>query len=269
MPLHVDSYFAMGKTHTVCQDYAATLNSCDTVVLAVSDGCSSSPDTDFGSRFLVRTGIRDCTFAGPSNAGSWNGILQSAKRAQEVMGLPYHSLDATLLLAHVHEGKIYVRMWGDGVVSVKFKDGTYQIIEVEFEDNTPAYLSYLGSESALSRYTARHGLRNVKVYDADGLTTTKKPVTMEEYNLSWTFDLAEVEALFLLSDGASSFRQRHSSTSWQPISLLETLAMMTDIKNPNGEFMVRRMRKFLYEFCPKNNWIHEDDIAIAALVNVE
>ena len=268
MPLHVDSYFAMGKTHTVCQDYAATLNNEDNVVLAVSDGCSSSPNTDFGSRFLVQTGMRDCTF-GRSSPGSWNGILQASKRAQESMDLPYHSLDATLLLAHVHEDKIHVRMWGDGVVFVKFRDGTYQVIEVEFEDNTPAYLSYLGSASALSRYAEKHGLRNVKVYDADGLTTTKKPVTMEEYNLSWTFDLAEVTSLFLLSDGASSFRKRNSSTSWEPVSLQDVLTQVVDVKNPNGEFMVRRMRKFLYEFCPKNNWIHEDDIAVAALVNVE
>lgn len=269
MPLHVDSYFAMGKTHTVCQDYADTLNSVDTAVLAVSDGCSSSPHTDFGARFLVRTGMRDCTF-GPPNAGSWSGILQTSKRAQEAMGLPFHSLDATLLLAHVDQGRIYLRMWGDGVVFVKFKDQSTHLYEVQFDDNTPSYLSYLDDFQLIEKYQKLHGKRSLTTYEGTDIYRVDEPVTLDNYNLSWDYELSHVEQVFLFSDGVSSFREKaNSSTAWKPIPLMDVVTQIIDVKNPNGQFMVRRMRKFLYEFCPKNNWIHEDDVSVAALMNVD
>ena len=44
-----DSFFAIGKAHTVCEDYARDGKIPDTerVFAIVSDGCSSSPDTDW------------------------------------------------------------------------------------------------------------------------------------------------------------------------------------------------------------------------------
>ena len=42
----------IGSTHALCQDYALARNDGPYVIL--SDGCSSSPDTDVGSRLLVK-----------------------------------------------------------------------------------------------------------------------------------------------------------------------------------------------------------------------
>ncbi len=91
-------------------------------------------------------------------------------------------------------------------------------------------------------------------------------MTKTDYNLEYRFLLDEVDSVFLLSDGVKTFC-RMVNGAWQTIPLPEVLDEITAVKNCNGEFMVRRMRKFLYEFCPKNGWIHEDDVSVATLIN--
>ena len=46
--VYSDSYFKIGKTHLICQDYALHSEG----HISLSDGCSSSPNTDIGSRLL-------------------------------------------------------------------------------------------------------------------------------------------------------------------------------------------------------------------------
>ena len=63
--MNADSAFRMGSTHAVCQDYAVA--SAWTAAahtdgaappprpyIILSDGCSSTPDTDVGARLLVK-----------------------------------------------------------------------------------------------------------------------------------------------------------------------------------------------------------------------
>ncbi|HYO91642.1 MAG TPA: hypothetical protein VEQ40_08400, partial [Pyrinomonadaceae bacterium] len=63
--MNADSAFLIGATHAVCQDYAVAGNGTPDERAAVSnlqanpyvilsDGCSSSPDTDIGARLLVK-----------------------------------------------------------------------------------------------------------------------------------------------------------------------------------------------------------------------
>ena len=54
--IHVDCAFRMGRTHLVCQDYAAVAAGEFPCVL-LADGCSWSPDTDMGARLLVRSAL--------------------------------------------------------------------------------------------------------------------------------------------------------------------------------------------------------------------
>jgi hypothetical protein len=262
--IHTDSYFALGKTHIVCQDYAATHNQDGKVVLAVSDGCSSSPDTDFGSRILVKIGINEVY---ESDFFSPLSLLDRAFQVQKTLELSPDSLDATLLLASVHEDLLKIQVWGDGVIHVKFKNGTTTTWEVQFDDNAPSYMNYLGNDNRLIKYLEKHGKRTLwSCTNNEPMTQVDVEPVREKFwitlNLSWS----EVESAFLFSDGVKSFC-RMVNGAWQPVSLQEVLEQVTAVKNYNGEFMVRRMRKFLYDFCPKNNWIHEDDVAVAALIN--
>src|SRR6478609_9515831 len=53
-----DSYFEIGAGHTTCEDYAFhgsfRVDTKPFYFAVVSDGCSASKDSDFGSRFLAR-----------------------------------------------------------------------------------------------------------------------------------------------------------------------------------------------------------------------
>ena len=54
MEWRTDAFFSIGKTHMVCQDYARSgTTRAGHPYAIVCDGCSSSPDTDLGSRFLA------------------------------------------------------------------------------------------------------------------------------------------------------------------------------------------------------------------------
>lgn len=264
MTIHTDSYFAMGKTHKVCQDYAATHNRDSKMILAVSDGCSSSPDTDFGSRILVRTSISEALSHEFDNYTPIS-IMQQAARVQEELRLSPYSLDATLLLAGFHDDQLKIQVFGDGVVLVKFKNGDSTTWEIRVENNAPPYMSYLWDETRLEKYLAAKNKKTVWK-SKNGNPPKEVELEPEKFWLELVVSVQEIEAVFLFSDGISSFN-RMLNGAWQPIPLQEVLAQITAVKNVNGEFMVRRMRKFLYDFCPKNNWIHEDDVAVAALFN--
>jgi hypothetical protein len=51
--MNANHYFSIGKDHAICQDYAISklINNGGCAIL--SDGCSSSPSTDIGSRLLA------------------------------------------------------------------------------------------------------------------------------------------------------------------------------------------------------------------------
>ena len=91
-----DSIFKIGKTHTVCQDYAIHKQSENVSfkqenIIALSDGCSGAPDTDFGSRFLVKTFV-DYSIG---NRANYHKIIDCA----EILNLDLYCLSATLLMA--------------------------------------------------------------------------------------------------------------------------------------------------------------------------
>ena len=52
--MNADSAVNIGSTHSLCQDYVIARNPDRAPYVVLSDGCSSSNDTDIGARLLVR-----------------------------------------------------------------------------------------------------------------------------------------------------------------------------------------------------------------------
>jgi hypothetical protein len=230
----------------------------------VSDGCSSSPETDFGSRILTKIGINEVY---GSDYFSPLSLLERAFQVQRTLELSPDCLDATLLLASLHEDDLRVQVWGDGVVHVKFKNRTSTTWEVQFDDNAPSYMSYLWDNNRLVKYLEKHGKRTLwRCINNEPMNRVDVEPVRDKFWITLNVPCSEVESVFLFSDGVKSFC-RMVNGAWQPIPLNEVLEQITAVKNCNGEFMVRRMRKFLYDFCPKNGWIHEDDVSVAAMIN--
>ena len=270
-----DCFYAMGKTHTVCQDYAAVRKMDRSIRMALSDGCSSSPHTDIGARVLARRslwGEHDLDFVDP--------LWDSSHRLITSLGLPRESLDATLLVADIDSREVNLSIIGDGVVDVEHEDPTAVVftvlpqlfptppivnarqgssttrLDVDFPSGAPAYLRYMYRED-FEAYAKQFGTER----RVNGVPTI---VTQGTLGLRWTYPRAGLRRVSLYSDGVRSFRRPGAAPgTWEPVPLAEVLEQINAIKVPAGEFLVRRMQKFLHDFCPKHGWVHDDDVAVA------
>src|ERR1035437_403236 len=120
MKINTDIAFVTGATHKVCQDYARKGES----FVLLSDGCSSSEDSDFGARILVKVfenTIRFMTYQeyekyGTTGDGHWDAgnVLDIARITASNMKLPNECLDATLIWAQINGEIIDVKIFGDG-----------------------------------------------------------------------------------------------------------------------------------------------------------
>lgn len=245
--LHIDAHFARGRSHTVCQDYAAV----GPGVAVVCDGCSGAPDSDVGARLLAHAAVR-----APPTAladGSW---IQRTEAARELLGLGVAALDATCIVARASEQAIEVTMFGDGVVAARRLDGALSIIEVSFAQSAPPYPSYGLSDVRRQAYD-RSGLGNPIVRE----TGPAPRVLAAPSRLSWRFPRAEWASVLVGSDGLAAFRQRDQTLA--PAS--DVVPALFRYPSSRGRFVTRRLRKYLAKEAPSCGLHPEDDVAIAAL----
>lgn len=258
-----DSHFAIGKTHDVCQDYAigedpaqSGLNG-SLALAIVCDGCSSSPDTDWGARFLARAAAMAFWPFNPLN------VVQKANVFRQALQLQPQALDATLLMIReTKNGDAEVIVCGDGVVVARRRDGSgYDHWALSYSLNAPAYLTYLLDADRQASYL-----------DCGGgiLTVTGSPYEAPEdiepgVSFTRTFPRAEYDVVLVLSDGSESFQKREG-TRFVPVPLTEVLDQVLDFKTLTHGFIKRRVIRFLGKFCHQNEWQHNDDLAVAGLV---
>lgn len=274
--METDYYFRMGKTHTVCQDYAAAGIREGKPYALLSDGCSGistkddpgSPHTDFGARFLVRATSRHLQDLFDGSLPVSVIVTEALNMAYQVR-LPKSSLDATLLAA-VNTGR-YTRTYqaGDGVIAARFRDGRLMYHDIEFGGNMPYYPSY-----ALDRAREYAMLEAAKVANVSWRTFTpgqgwgEKTVVerdlQDQFRMVQThiFDVEDVEYVVLMSDGAKSFMKKGSS---EVVTLETVVEHVLDIKSGRGEFLQRRLKNFLDLHCVKEGWIHNDDFSCSGI----
>jgi len=273
MKWNADAFFAVGKTHTVCQDYArAELDPDMRPYIVVCDGCSSSPDTDFGARLLAAAAIHRM-HADPdaSLSSREEAILFRADATAGALGLPRTCLDATLLTATLaSDGQVRVSMRGDGVVAGRLRDGTLVIHRVEHARGAPRYLSYDLDQDRLADYRAQFGdVSSVASFSTHGPDRAWSPDTQfNDHPDDWVFPADRFDLVVLLSDGASSFQrvvETSTSRSLETVPLEDVVAQILDIKGFAGAFLKRRCHKFLTKFCAERRWQHADDFSAAAI----
>lgn len=255
-----DAVFATGRQHRVCQDYAAEAP--DRVVL--SDGCSSSPHTDFGARLICRAALL-------------HGTADAATRALpllEPLGLPLEALDATLLTAEWSPATASVRasVHGDGVIVARRRDGVVIIVEVEYPSGAPLYPSYDLDAARKARYLVEFGAaRRVTTRHDDEVAVWNDTV---HDGVAWTSGLVVREffaSLFdlvlVLSDGAQTFRRpvagSHDGRT-EAVPLAEVVHELLAVKVFTPSFLTRRVNRFLRDATTRG-WSHDDDFSVAAV----
>ena len=175
--VHVDCAFRMGRTHLVCQDYAAFAAG-EFPCVVLSDGCSGSPDTDVGARLLARSALSYINTISqqkgesyPQNSPSprfrisaslskcvlWEKGLGvegdllhyhqqtvcAARSYAEALQLSDMALDATLLTLMAGESQWLASVFGDGVVAALNRAGEMEVTVVSYPGGYPFYPNYL------------------------------------------------------------------------------------------------------------------------------
>ncbi len=259
--MHSDSSYVMGMGHRVCQDYARagrTPQEHPLVYGIVSDGCSSSPDTDVGARLLALTAERRLRSAYPVQMDSLFTDLRPAATSIErdrslvFPDLPQRALDATLLFVATDRiDRARFACMGDGMIAAKDWDGALRIWDVEAPDGYPRYPNYANNEAR--RRSVEAGEVWIARFPGGGEYHTSRAVSFEQTVIG-----AQVVAIF--SDGVRSF----TDAERRPIPGAEIVAELMAFKGYQGAFVQRRLHAFL-KAAAKRGWRHEDDLAMAAI----
>lgn len=254
-----DFFFRMGATHHICQDYAAAGEDGNLAWAALSDGCSSSDFTDFGSRFLVRAFVENVAPQPDANR-----VVRTAARMVGATGLPAQALDATLLYAVSALGIVTVGRFGDGVVAWRNRDGLITFHDVEFDEGAPLYLNYRLNEANAASY--RNMVRGCRTrsgtrFAGESWTIRETAAELGEGAKTWTLFEEDIESVLLFSDGVGSFQDPKGNAVPVEAVVDEMFAM----KSFAGQFIARRAGAFLSRFCAERGWKHADDFSVAGL----
>jgi hypothetical protein len=287
-----DNAFIIGTTHHICQDYSIggmIPSNSNELYTIVCDGCSSSPYSDFGSRILSVGVKEELIRLSQAATENWDfdpkNCINFAQPIIEQIGLPKESLDATIIAASVNESGGFVLNYGDGVIAIADNHGYIYIISVEYTDNYPFYLNYILDEKRLDHWEDKHDKRKVTVSiirpeeDWEILDEDMKILTSKDYNgihirneRQRTFvyldnTKQEIEYVAVLSDGIRSFYElKNTETSRTSVPLNYHIALndLLSFKNFNGEFVQRRLNRFVKD-CQKKNWYNSDDLSLGVI----
>lgn len=271
---NADSYFCIGSTHDVCQDYASS--SPGYLMAIVSDGCSSETDTDFGSRLLVRA-KEQFKFFRPSK------LIHEARDWASAMNLSEGALTATLLTVGIDVYEPYFRteICGDGVVVGKKHNGDIDVLSYEYLKGAPMYPRYLLHQENFSRWQTEFPENPLVV--TESIITSAGEILRGVSEHRWeredfetwrqsdeigygNWAMAEYEYVAVLSDGVRSFMKRDVNTGVSvPVDYLEVIRDLFQFKNFNGEFVKRRCKRALKDFAAKGMF-HVDDFSMGVVV---
>jgi len=189
--VNLSGYSIKGKNKEFNQDYFLIKNN----KFFISDGCSSVPYSDLGSRMLVH---------GASVEQTLDVILDSADN----LGLEPESLCATLLSGEVDEWGISLKMEGDGVVIWKEKDCEKLLFyEVKFQGNAPYYPIY--NQLGIQHTKIGQLFYNSKEGGSGSSYSYRNSEHVYELNWYWKRnEVLNLEWLCVCTDGISEYREQ-------------------------------------------------------------
>jgi hypothetical protein len=270
--MNADHYFAIGNGHVICEDYALSGVVENGAFAIVCDGCSASPDVDFGARALALSAKRTLSVGGDAMNYDLFGkvTIRNLEHIGDTVPLNPHSLDATLLVAWVKDKNFTVQMYGDGVFFHKSATNL-RMVHVDFEGNCPAYLSYYLDKLRLKEYEdtvlGSKRMLDISLY-IGGTPETQSNEAIENETYMKPFEPVTIKGLAdtgdiigIISDGVNSFTRGDGSTiPWESIT-----RDFIDFKTTPGVFVQRRL-SFLKRQWFKNQITHYDDISMASIV---
>lgn len=275
--MRTDSMFVIGNDHLKaglpCQDYAisGTNGVNDFAYAIVSDGCSSGRRTDVGARITATTMERALLALPGDQADMWQEQRESMLAAMATLGCEFEDLYATCIYAYCSPKERYAHVRGDGATAWKFPDGSIEMVSFDWgvagQNNPPFYPAYglidpvleafkkeytNDPEEALYSMCYRVANEEVTLLGVDGYALEKG---IEGIRLQIP---AEAVAVAVFTDGI----MRVPELPWY-----EVVRRLLAFKSTNGQFVKRRMLRFLAERTTPSTR-PADDLAYA-VINLE
>jgi hypothetical protein len=254
----------MGRSHSVCQDYAV-VGGGERPYVVVADGCSSSPDTDIGARLLARLAARSLR-SGMAEL-DLERMVRRAGKLSSALGLDPSCLDATLLTAWVRGEQWHLAVAGDGVAAWQDRDGRVHVRVVSFTGGYPEYPSYLASPERRRSFDAladNAGRLQRIILEPEGRVTLLPEEPLAPGGFRECGLVRDTAWIALVSDGATSFVARSEDGRSGPVELATVLAELLAFKSLQGVFVQRRLTRFSQQ-CGTRGWGHQDDLALGAI----
>lgn len=262
MSLETDSYFTIGRQHVVagkpCQDYALSGGDSEKkfAFAIISDGCSTGGNTDVGARLLTlataeavreyweydRVGSYETTISGMVPWVVRQRLLLSIE-AGLVLGVQRSDMLATSIFALFTKYGGVVHVHGDGVVAVKYRNGSMEMFRFEWPQNMPFYSVY--KHENLDAFIQAHGGdTHAEIVHQEGWNVDGEGCLTQHADvyLSMTQGIEgmqlmfhaeqEVEYVAIFSDGVTQI----DNVDWK-----DAVRMFMNFKSTAGEFAKRRM----------------------------
>lgn len=291
--MNTDSFFEIGSTHEICQDYAISGKINENISYAiVSDGCSQSQkncsQVDLGARVLsyaAKEAITDIygqlsqittTEEDKEDFSAINTIIRNKISDTMVVIGKFLKLsklygDCTLLIAVSDGYTTNVFIYGDGGAAVTFDDGSIIFKNVIFESGAPYYLSYGLDQERNAAYKIQFGAPEAHVdthlFDFEGEYIKNEGQVCEANETIYdnaSFSVKGAQTISVFSDGIGSFEQSSEDKGIVNQSHLDIIKEYVGFKNRKGEFVQRRMKRMLQN-QKALNITHYDDISIATI----
>lgn len=276
--MNTDVFFTIGSTHKICQDYAITKHD-DKPLILLSDGCSSSPNSDFGSRLLVKAAEPHVYHPALQTDESFlQNTIINAHTFSRTLELNVDCLCATLLygkIQKVGEKECFKTICsGDGTIAARSHDGSIVVHQYEFDSGAPYYLRYELDPDLKKNYFSQFGKtgKHKTFYiDKNGKASDvfEIPWTFCEDNIYFenSFPVEDWDMVAIFSDGVCSFtKPDHTSTTkrYTIMPVTEILPEFLSFKGFAGDFVQRRCQKVFKTF--KEQGIQNcDDFSMAVI----
>lgn len=288
--MNQDNAFVIGTTHHICQDYSigGVLCKHGDYYTIVCDGCSSSPNSDFGARILsmgTKEELKRLFLSAQLSEFIPKNCVEFAKPIIKQIGLPEESLDATTMVITSSSLGGYALSYGDGIIAVEDMSGNIYVISIEYTDGYPFYLNYLLYPERFNEWEENHDKRKVTI----SVISTAKTYEMidEDMKVLGNHDFGDIHIrnerqrtfvffnnsgkkikyVSILSDGIKSFYELINTETSKTNSSIDYHLALSDLlsfKNFSGEFVQRRLNRFAKD-CQKKNWFHSDDLSLGVI----
>lgn len=266
--MSADTFYTIGATHQVCQDYALSGPS----YAIVSDGCSSVKDSDWGSRLLTKS--LDSIFKTKKTI-QFEDLVEALRLSNlyaKMLDLEQECLAATLLCVYETEDGFHAYVSGDGFVVAKTISGKLQIVEHEYESGAPFYLYYSLSPELIKSYKQAFPQKNLKVFNSFVANAEKDvrftdTVQADQQSIQYFFPKEVYSGVGVVTDGLRSFVKqvkKHTSITNESVGFEKIVGDIFSFKTSEGQYVHRRCQRAFKEFHNKDIK-NNDDFAVGVV----